>query len=303
MKSFYRLGFKTVFFFTGISDRKKHRKNQERKNVLVVHEKLQDDVGMNLLTSHFTSDKKEPLLVDIHGGGWMYGDEHLNLDFGKWYAERGFKVALLNYKTVFDNNIKAILHQLYDGLLFLRDNAEKYNLDLSKAVLVGDSAGAGLALELLSVLQSEKLRKVYDLGPLPFPFRGLALYHAACYPKRMVFVRFPKFMDRGARKTFLSMYCGKEDDVTLLSLADFSDYADEVSLLPPTYILTSLGDSFVKYQTDLLVEDLDKRHLEYTYNCLPDKTFGHVASVLNVDGPKYEKANEAVLFFLKQTIS
>jgi acetyl esterase/lipase len=26
-----------------------------------------------------------PLLIDIHGGGWMYGDKDLNLFYNQWF--------------------------------------------------------------------------------------------------------------------------------------------------------------------------------------------------------------------------
>ena len=303
MSLFYKQAFRTVFFFTGIKDKKEHRKNKDRNDVLVFPVTVPSAGKINVLTSNRTGDKKEPLLVDIHGGGWLYGDENLNLDFGKWFSQRGFKVSLLNYSLIYKKDIRGIIQELYRQLVFLKENAEQLNLDIENSVLVGDSAGAGLALQLVSISQSERLRKVFGIGKLPFSFKGLALYHPACYPKQMLFVERPKFMDRGARKTFLRMYCGKKDYAALESLADFSDIAKDVKTLPPTFVLTSIGDAFLKYQTDMLVKDFDRFGFPYTYYCVPDKKFGHVASVTNVDGQAYEKVNGLVLDFLKRAIN
>lgn len=302
MSLFYRLAFRFVFFFTKLSDDRKHKTNRERKDVHVRRISLSNKQKMNVLSDHRNLDKKEPLLFDIHGGGWLYGDENLNLDFGKWYAQRGFKVALPSYSLVYDNNIKTIVHELYEALAFLKENAEGLALDLSKAVIVGDSAGAGLALLLLSISQSEELQKVYGVGKLPIEFSGCALYHPCCYPKKLIFVKRPKLFDRSARRAFLRMYCGKEEYERLLSVADFSDYADKVSRLCPMLVMTSLGDQFLKYQTDRLVKDLDEHHLSYAYLCIPDRKFGHVVSVTQVDEDHCQKANEQVLAFLRSTI-
>lgn len=301
MSRFYKTAFKTVFFFTGLKDRKAHKKNAPRLDVEVQSFSMKDGLRMNLLFSKERKEEKQPLLVDIHGGGWMYGDENLNLDFGKWFSQRGFKVALPNYSLIYDKNIKEIIHELHEQLHLLKEKAQEFRLDLDNAVLIGDSAGASLAMQLVAIDSSPKLREIYGIDRLPFLFKAVVLYRPACYPKRMRFVQWPDFMDKGARKTFLSMYCGKEK--RLLSHIDFSDLTEDISSLPPLYVLTSDGDTFLKYETDYLMADLDRHHFPYVYHCVSDKSFGHVASVTNVDGKKYEDVNGQVLQFLKSAIS
>lgn len=300
MSLFYKNAFKTVFFLTGLKDKKSHKRNKARPDVEVRSFSVCDGLRMNVLSSKDKKEETQPLLVDIHGGGWMYGDENLNLDFGKWFSQRGFKVALPNYSLIYDKNIREIIQQLHKQLSFLKEKKKECHLDLDNAVLVGDSAGASLAMQLVAIDSSPKLKEIYGVENLPFSFKALALYHSACYPKRMRFVQWPNFMDKGARKTFLSMYCGKEKE--LLSHIDFSDMVEDIAHLPPLYVLTSDGDTFLKYETDYLMADLDRHHFPYVYHCVPDKSFGHVASVTNVDGKKYEDVNDQVLQFLKSAL-
>ena len=41
-----------------------------------------------------------PLVIDIHGGGLIYGTKALNRDFTLHLAEQGFAVASLDYRLV-----------------------------------------------------------------------------------------------------------------------------------------------------------------------------------------------------------
>lgn len=297
MTSLIELAFKLTFYFVGKSDKKRHKNNKRRDDVEVLHLPIpQTKDRINLL---FSSREKKPLMLDIHGGGWMYGDENLNLDFGKWFAEKGFHVALPSYPLIYDGTIKDMLHSLYGSLVFLKENEERFQLDLSRACIVGDSAGAGLALLLCAVDQSEKLREIYELPKLPFSFSSLVLYHPCCYPKRMTFVAKPKFMDKRARKTFFRRYCGK-DGKSFYDLADFADYAGMVSSLPRTFLLTSTGDTFLNGMSFALEKDFARFGFPMEFCLIEDPKFCHVQSVTEVDRPESVSANEKVLSFLRR---
>ena len=297
MSKLIELAFKLTFFFVSQSDKKRHKNNKKREDVRVHSYPVPNTKDtLNLLSA---DEEKKPLLFDIHGGGWMYGDENLNLDFGKWFAENGFHVALPSYPLIYDGTINDMLHSLYGSLLFLKKNEEKFHLDIEHSALVGDSAGAGLALLLCAIDKSPELQKVYDLPPLPFSFSSLLLYHPCCYPKRMTFVAKPKIMNKWARKTFFELYCGKGGK-EFYDLADFDDYGKMISSLPPTFLLTSAGDEFLNPMSFSLKEDFARLGFDMEFVLIKDKNFCHVQSVTEVDLPSSLKANEQALSFLTQ---
>ena len=45
-----------------------------------------------------TENEKLPVIIDIHGGGWMYGDKDLNAPYCEALAKRGFVVV--SFRTV-----------------------------------------------------------------------------------------------------------------------------------------------------------------------------------------------------------
>ena len=44
-----------------------------------------------------TENEKLPVIIDIHGGGWMYGDKDLNAPYCEALAKRGFVVVSFSY--------------------------------------------------------------------------------------------------------------------------------------------------------------------------------------------------------------
>ena len=82
-----------------------------------------------------------PLLVYIHGGGWMKGDKRAmrNADV---YLEKGISVAAINYRLVPEHPLPTPVHDAARAVQFLRFKAKEWNIDSNKVVLAGGSAGA-----------------------------------------------------------------------------------------------------------------------------------------------------------------
>lgn len=98
------------------------------------------------------SEIPTPLVVYIHGGGFLYGDK------SKYYSsedlvrflDAGVSVATINYRFMTDApyGIKASFHDSKRCIQYLRYHAEKYNIDKKRIACSGGSAGAGTSLWL-----------------------------------------------------------------------------------------------------------------------------------------------------------
>ncbi|MBN2635420.1 MAG: alpha/beta hydrolase [Prolixibacteraceae bacterium] len=98
------------------------------------------------------SDHPTPLVIYIHGGGFVGGDK------SKYFAsedlvrflEHGVSVAVINYRFL-NEPPYGILASMKDSkrcLQYIRYNAKKYNIDKNRIACSGGSAGAGTALWL-----------------------------------------------------------------------------------------------------------------------------------------------------------
>ena len=98
------------------------------------------------------SEKPTPLVVYIHGGGFVGGDKskYYNSPDIVRFIEKGVSVAIINYRFLneFPYGILSSMKDSKRCLQFLRFNALKYNIDKTRIACTGGSAGAGTALWL-----------------------------------------------------------------------------------------------------------------------------------------------------------
>lgn len=96
------------------------------------------------------TDKKRPVLVNIHGGGWSDGDR-LGGVSGMWSRceKEGVALVSISYRMVHDANdagikppVKACLDDAVAAIQFVKAHAAEWNLDLARIGLTGGSAGA-----------------------------------------------------------------------------------------------------------------------------------------------------------------
>lgn len=97
-----------------------------------------------------TSDKPAPLLIHIHGGGFVAGDKRqgINPTMLRVLKDSGVHFASINYRFVDGKDLIFPAPQL-DGaraVQFLRTKADQWNIDAKRLGCFGGSAGAGISL-------------------------------------------------------------------------------------------------------------------------------------------------------------
>ncbi len=94
-------------------------------------------------------DGPRPLLVNIHGGGWVAGDKKISTAQVKTFLDRGISVASLNYRLTGSHPLPVPVHDAARGLQFLRSKAADWNIRTDRIALMGGSAGACTSMWLL----------------------------------------------------------------------------------------------------------------------------------------------------------
>lgn len=95
-------------------------------------------------------DAPPPLIVLIHGGGWMKGDKKDYTADAETFASMGYAVANVNYRLAgaFSNRAPAAVEDARCAVRWLRSQAPFYGYDAARLGAVGFSAGAHLAAML-----------------------------------------------------------------------------------------------------------------------------------------------------------
>ena len=142
-----------------------------------------DTLKKHLLDIYLPADTKGklPLVVFIHGGGWIGNDKYADMGYMPntvtAMLNNGMAVASIDYRFAMQAVFPAILQDCNKAVSFLFDNADKYSLDKSRIALMGFSAGGHLA-SLMGTSQNNKVRNFYFSNTYrPFQYKAVVDFY------------------------------------------------------------------------------------------------------------------------------
>ena len=71
-----------------------------------------------------------PVIISVHGGGWVYGDKEVYQFYCMSLAERGFAVVNFSYRLAPEHKFPASLEDTNSVCAWVMENAEKYGFKL-----------------------------------------------------------------------------------------------------------------------------------------------------------------------------
>ncbi|MFJ8513733.1 alpha/beta hydrolase [Lysinibacillus xylanilyticus] len=126
------------------------------------------------------NSKQLPVILFIHGGGFITGDKFMAANYSRALATDGYAVVSMNYElapgaTLFDQT-----KQVGEVWSYLQHLASEYPLDPTRVILAGSSAGAFLAGEFALIQSNAEYAKLVDIPQLmpANTINGLLLYSA-----------------------------------------------------------------------------------------------------------------------------
>jgi acetyl esterase/lipase len=88
------------------------------------------------------SAKPAPLIVWVHGGGWIAGSKNILRVVN--FTRDGYAVAAINYRLSLHAPFPAQIEDCKSAIRFLRAHAREYNIDPERIGVWGESAGGHL---------------------------------------------------------------------------------------------------------------------------------------------------------------
>lgn len=148
-----------------------------------VHYGKEKNQYMNLLCLNENLNKKKPLFIYIHGGGWISGITEMRNAYIMNWVKKGFFACSINYTYAPQKIFPAQLQEIYSAIDFIFDNAEKYNYDTDNIVLAGESAGGYFITYLAATVgDSSPLDKLGITFKNRDKFKAKALVsHCSCF--------------------------------------------------------------------------------------------------------------------------
>jgi acetyl esterase len=96
-----------------------------------------------------------PVIVYVHGGGWVMGSSSTHRKLAMQLAELGFLVLNLDYRLAPEHSFPAGLDDCVFAARWVGENAQRWKGDPARLAMAGDSAGANLGAAAMLALQAE----------------------------------------------------------------------------------------------------------------------------------------------------
>lgn len=254
-----------------------------------------DNMKEHLLDLYYPegTTEKLPVIIDVHGGGWLYGYKEINKYYCLKLAEKGFLVASINYRLADKFQFIDQVADVFSAFSWLSKNLKDYPADTGNIFLVGDSAGGQLVCMSEAIRGSEKLQKAFCVTPT-LSFRAIGAICPAVdllSPNFMMNVNLKSLLGEKPKENPLYKYMNYEN-VAYLGMAPF-------------YIVTADGD-FLRKQAEKLKKILDRHGVENVFYRYTDRLDGkplqHVFSVVNPYSEPAKREIKTMTDFFKSKI-
>ena len=250
------------------------------------------DNGLDVYRPRAAGVETLPVIVSVHGGGWVYGDKERYQYYCMDLACRGFAVVNFTYRLAPEHPFPAAVEDTNAVFTWLAAHAGEYGIDMDKLFMVGDSAGGQLACQYAAMVTDPDYAALFDVEIPPIRFRAVAL-NCGQYQ-----VRPEREWDPASYAT-LGAYLGPDPDKYLPQMDTLGHITPA---FPPAYVMTSRYD-FLRDQAGPLCDKLREQGVPYVYKCWGEAGQEHMAHVfhLNMRLPEADACNqEECDFFLSQ---
>ncbi|MBQ8039202.1 MAG: alpha/beta hydrolase, partial [Lachnospiraceae bacterium] len=237
------------------------------------------------------NETKLPVIVSVHGGGWVYGDKKVYRHYCLDLAKRGFVVVNFTYRLAPKHKYPAHLEDTVRVFNWIQKNTGRYGMDEKNIFAVGDSAGAHILSTYCAMCTNPEYGKTYDfISDNNFLPKAIAL-NCGVYDMELVKL--------GTSDTMALMKDVLRNGGTEEELRWVSSILHMKEGFPPTYIMTANGD-FLKEQALPLKEKLDTLGTLCTLKIYGDETeeLGHVFH-LNMYHATGRKCNDEECAFFR----
>ncbi len=270
--SFTKILFKLIDYIGYIPQNTYRNKNA----ITIIKNKVYSDKNPKQCTLDLWADKnqiqnKQPILINMHGGGFIAGDKKYRKSFSQYCLKFNVKVLNVNYGLAPKRNLTEIINELTDIFKWIENNKEKYHLDSDKIILCGDSAGAYFAACCATMsLNSEYLNGI-NLSKIEAKIVGLVLFSGIYYPTDSL----DKRMILGVNHSLWKYLCGQKFvDIAscqkhpLYNHLNVGEYM--TADFPPTFISYSSTDIFCQGNGEKFVQSLKDFNIPYYEVCSAD---------------------------------
>ncbi len=263
---------------------------------------IDDGETYHMLDLYGTQSVTEPtpVVIEVHGGGFIGGTKELNADHSIFFARNGYVVVTPDYTKVQEvtgGTFKDAVQDLFAVYKWVEENAEKYNFDLNNIFLSGDSAGGYYTLLTNAIYNSVPLQLYFGVTPPSYDFTA---YLTSCGAPNTA--HLPESLSEGA---FVATTIGGGQilDEELMSYMDLYSSV-KPSVFKGVYLLTTPSDETGYESAVKFHEYLDENNVEHTYKSYEgtENELLHVFNIIKPDFAESIQANQDMVDYMNSLL-
>jgi acetyl esterase len=211
-----------------------------------------------------------PVLVFLHGGGWVVGNIDSHEAMCRHLANRAECAVLsVDYRMGPEHKFPAAVEDCFAATVWTAGNAAALGVDPGRLAVGGDSAGGNLAA-VVSLLARDKRAPRISCQILIYPATDAAMRHdsVARYAEGYV-------LTRATMRWFYEQYLRTPDDAADWRVSPL--LAPDLSRLPPAYVLTAGYDPLCD-EGDAYAARLAAAGVPVTHRRFPGQVHGFVTN-------------------------
>lgn len=228
-----------------------------------------------------------PVIINIHGGGLITGSKDFNRHFCINLCKMGFIVFSVEYRLCPEVTFFQQLEDIYAAMNHIDSMIPELKGDPGYCFMVGDSAGAMLALYAAAIQRNPKLARTAGIRPCYLEIRALGLISGMFYTRKLDKIGLVM------RRAFFGEHYRKHPFYPYLN-----PNHEAVSMyLPPCLLTTSKHDNLRSYSYHMTaaIRLQEVPCILYDYGDDPELT--HAFPVITPEHPKSREVIEDIASF------
>jgi acetyl esterase len=260
--------------------------NQNPPEIGALHENVALRPGLSAEIAVPKSSGPHPVVVYLHGGGWVAGSPRSHRKLAMQFAEQGYLTINVDYRLAPENPFPAGLEDCVFAIRWAADNARRWNGDGGRVAVGGDSAGGNLAAAALTTLAAGSYAGTR-------PRAALLIYGVYDFPATLA-----RSKDALAFEGMAKAYAGGGYPAILNDPRVSPLRALKQGALPPSFVVCGAADPLLP-ESRAIAEALASADIRHELHIFDDMPHGFL-QMTNLSG--CVEAQRRMFEFLKRTL-
>jgi acetyl esterase len=235
--------------------------NQNPPEIGAFHEAIELRPGLTADIAVPKGKGPHPVVVYLHGGGWIGGSPRTHRKLGMQFAEAGYLTINVDYRLAPEHPFPAGLDDCVYAAKWTVENARRWNGDASRLAVGGDSAGGNLTAATVTSLAAEKYSGAT-------PKAALLIYGLFDFPAML-----KRESNAAALEGMVKAYAGTGYPSILEDPRVSPLRAVKPGALPPSFIICGTADSLLP-ETNAMADALKRADIRHEVAIFEDMPHG-----------------------------